>query len=306
MLGASMRPSLSVGLLGMHREAFRLGLGSALALTFAVPALAAGSVTVGTDTSLEPVAVTGCGVDPCSFANIGPVYAIPADGVIVRWRIRTENGTGDWRIRAIGLLDETGLATGRGGGGFETVAPAGTRTFEARVPVQAGDQLGVDGPNSFTAALDLVFADDANSRFWLPPLVDAAPGASPVISLSGFAALYNADIEPDADGDGFGDETQDLCPTDAARQAECDPPQTKITKGAPTKTEKTKVRFRFSSDEPGSTFECKSDKEPYKPCASPRTVKRLDEGKHKFKVRAVDAAGNVDPSPAKDKFKVVD
>ena len=29
------------------------------------------------------------------------------------------------------------------------------------------------------------------------------------------------------------------------------------------------------------------------------------KGKHKFKVRAIDAAGNTDPSPAKDKFKVV-
>jgi len=35
-------------------------------------------------------------------------------------------------------------------------------------------------------------------------------------------------------------------------------------------------------------------------------MKHLDEGKHKFKVRATDAAGNTDPTPAKDKFKVVD
>ena len=34
-------------------------------------------------------------------------------------------------------------------------------------------------------------------------------------------------------------------------------------------------------------------------------MKRLKKGKHKFQVRAIDAAGNVDPSPAKDKFKVV-
>ena len=38
---------------------------------------------------------------------------------------------------------------------------------------------------------------------------------------------------------------------------------------------------------------------------SPKKVKHLDEGKHKFKVRAVDGAGNVDPTAAKDKFKVV-
>ena len=29
---------------------------------------------------------------------------------------------------------------------------------------------------------------------------------------------------------------------------------------------------------------CKVDKKPYKPCTSPKKVKRLDDGKHKFKV----------------------
>ena len=91
----------------------------------------------------------------------------------------------------------------------------------------------------------------------------------------------------------------DVCPRHA-------PPETEITKGAPKKTEKTKVKFKFSSSEPDSTFECKLDKKQWEPCASPKTVKRLDEGKHTFQVRAIDTAGNVDPSPAKDKFKVLD
>ena len=67
-----------------------------------------------------------------------------------------------------------------------------------------------------------------------------------------------------------------------------------------------KLKFKFTSDEPGSTFECKVDKKRFKPCTSPRKVKRLDDGKHKFKVIATDAAGNVDPSAAKDKWRVVD
>ena len=83
-----------------------------------------------------------------------------------------------------------------------------------------------------------------------------------------------------------------------------DPPGTKITKGAPNKTEKSKVKFKFRSDEAGSTFECKLDNKRWKSCTSPKKIK-VDEGRHKFKVRAIDAAGNVDPSPAKDKFKVV-
>jgi hypothetical protein len=85
-----------------------------------------------------------------------------------------------------------------------------------------------------------------------------------------------------------------------------DPPETSITKGAPNKLDKSKVKFKFVSNEPGSTFECKKDKTPFKPCSSPTKMKGLDEGRHRFKVRAIDAAGNVDSSPAKDKFKVVD
>ena len=41
------------------------------------------------------------------------------------------------------------------------------------------------------------------------------------------------------------------------------------------------------------------------PCSSPFTVQRLGFGEHTFSVRAIDAAGNADGSPASDVFKVV-
>jgi hypothetical protein len=85
-----------------------------------------------------------------------------------------------------------------------------------------------------------------------------------------------------------------------------DPPQTTITKRPPDKTDKSTVKFRFVSDEPGSTFQCKADNKPFTPCSSPKELRRLDEGRHTFRVRAVDPAGNEDPTPAKDEFKVVD
>ncbi|MCD6015847.1 MAG: hypothetical protein K0R88_1931 [Solirubrobacterales bacterium] len=87
--------------------------------------------------------------------------------------------------------------------------------------------------------------------------------------------------------------------------ADASAPETQITKDAPNKTEKTKLKFRFKSSEPNSTFECKLDKRAWKLCRSPKKLKQLDEGKHKFKVRAIDAAGNTDRTPAKDKFRVV-
>jgi hypothetical protein len=83
------------------------------------------------------------------------------------------------------------------------------------------------------------------------------------------------------------------------------PPDTKITKGPPKKTHKTTAKFKFTSSEAGSTFECKLDKGKFKKCGSPKTYKKLKPGKHVFKVRAIDKAHNVDPTPAKRKFTIL-
>jgi len=50
-------------------------------------------------------------------------------------------------------------------------------------------------------------------------------------------------------------------------------------------------------------FECKLDKKAYKPCDA-SYKRRVKRGKHTFLVRAVDGAGNVDPTPAKRSWKV--
>ncbi len=81
-------------------------------------------------------------------------------------------------------------------------------------------------------------------------------------------------------------------------------PQTRITLRPPNKIPRHKVMFKFISSEPGSSFECKRDKRPFRSCKSPKKLRRLGAAKHRFKVRATDAAGNTDPSPAKDTFEV--
>jgi Ca2+-binding RTX toxin-like protein len=65
-----------------------------------------------------------------------------------------------------------------------------------------------------------------------------------------------------------------------------------------------KATFRFSSNEPGSSFLCKIDKKAFASCSSPKTYKRLKTGKHKFQVQAKDAAGNIDASPVVKKFRI--
>ena len=67
---------------------------------------------------------------------------------------------------------------------------------------------------------------------------------------------------------------------------------------------KRQATFRFGSGEPGSKFACKLDKQKYKPCTSPKTYKKLKRGKHVFRVRARDRAGNVDRTPIVKRFKI--
>ena len=46
------------------------------------------------------------------------------------------------------------------------------------------------------------------------------------------------------------------------------------------------------------TFECRIDGGAYAPCTSPTTLNGLTAASHTFDVRAKDAAGNLDPTPA--------
>ena len=61
----------------------------------------------------------------------------------------------------------------------------------------------------------------------------------------------------------------------------------------------TSASFTFFSTERGSTFECALDGSGFTGCASPRSYANLPDGEHVFRVRATDAAGNTDGSPAR-------
>jgi len=76
-------------------------------------------------------------------------------------------------------------------------------------------------------------------------------------------------------------------------------PDTSIT-GGPEEGSVSASRsatFEFGSGE-AATFECQLDGAGWSPCESPRSYHELDEGGHTLQVRARDAAGNVDASPA--------
>ncbi len=79
--------------------------------------------------------------------------------------------------------------------------------------------------------------------------------------------------------------------------ADTTPPQTTISSGTSGTTTNPVAQFAFTSSETGSTFECALDGPAFSSCTSPASY-TVAPGPHTFQVRARDAAGNVDGSPA--------
>jgi uncharacterized repeat protein (TIGR01451 family) len=103
----------------------------------------------------------------------------PADGVLVRWTLRR-----DPTAPAVSVMPAVFRA-----GTFVTAGAATTATDVAvQVPMRAGDQLGLRRPTV---------------------------GTMPEAYRAGTLLVIGV-LEPDADHDGFGDETQDACPAEAS------------------------------------------------------------------------------------------
>jgi subtilisin-like proprotein convertase family protein len=79
------------------------------------------------------------------------------------------------------------------------------------------------------------------------------------------------------------------------------PPNTTITSGPSSgaRLGNTSASFQFvSPDSPDAAFECRLDGDDWSSCEDPEDFAGLTEDQHTFRVRAWDAAGNVDGSPA--------
>ena len=88
-----------------------------------------------------------------------------------------------------------------------------------------------------------------------------------------------------------------------ARVSDTTAPETVIDSGPAGTTTSGAATFIFSGTDditaPGNlTFECARGTDVFTPCASPKTYAGLKDGAHTFEVRAVDEAGNPDPTPA--------
>jgi hypothetical protein len=75
--------------------------------------------------------------------------------------------------------------------------------------------------------------------------------------------------------------------------------------GAKTRQRRPVFRFDDATEQPGTRFFCKLDKQRWAGCSSPFKPKRLKLGRHVFSLKAVNAVGVVGSPPTKRAFKVV-
>jgi len=82
-------------------------------------------------------------------------------------------------------------------------------------------------------------------------------------------------------------------------------PETSISSGPESSTTATGAGFAFGASEAGSSFSCKLDAGSWASCSSPKSYSALALGSHEFSVRATDAAGNADATPATRVWTIV-
>jgi hypothetical protein len=250
-------------------------------------------------------------------------YTVPADGVITKFRTYSMGGgdrssdyaggrdvSGPSRTDAIGnqLRLKTWRSTASpngfivaGASNAVTITHDGLNEFLTRVPVKAGDLLGITTLTDSFCAFNGVAGDAHRYLF----VTDTAVGGTATMLSQATGNRWNieATVEPDADRDGYGDETQDACPSDAATHGPCPAPETWI-RFRPKFKHWDDSRFRFIASIEGSTFTCQMDDDPATACTSPVNYRRLKPGKHTFTVFATSPQGVADPTPEVVVFKV--
>jgi hypothetical protein len=88
-----------------------------------------------------------------------------------------------------------------------------------------------------------------------------------------------------------------------ASKIDTTPPETRISSSV-LKRRPPILVFHFYSNEPGSSFRCKLDRQPLRPCSSTKTFgPHFQPGRHVLRVFAVDPSGNEDLTPAIARFR---
>ncbi|MEO7198230.1 MAG: calcium-binding protein, partial [Solirubrobacterales bacterium] len=126
----------------------------------------------------------------------------------------------------------TNVVTPVGESATVTVTPVTPPPFKTRIPVAGGERLGYSfqtDNSSNCVSTSTAAAGDVAVAAVSGPLGQAEPSGSPQTNT---LMNVSATLEPDADRDGFGDETQDGCPSSAQTAGACaTPPSLSVCAG---------------------------------------------------------------------------
>ncbi|HET7443435.1 MAG TPA: hypothetical protein VFJ57_02110 [Solirubrobacterales bacterium] len=204
----------------MNRKAkFALVLAISLAASLSAAVAARAATVIGQLPAPYKFATCAGALNAQTVVPAGTTpYTVPAGGgVITSWQTTTAADSGTAKLK---VLRPTGAA-----GQFTVVAEDGPRpvlagtspTFTGvRIPVQGGDTIGLVGQG--VNCLALLIGMPYRLATFNP--TDPSLGGSAAVKTNEWewGLDLRATVEPDADGDGFGDETQDFCPVDGAAQ----------------------------------------------------------------------------------------
>jgi hypothetical protein len=199
------------------RAVVLVGMVSALMLAAAPGASA--SIEVGDECIGNEATGTFTNVPEARASAEGLPLAAPTGGVVTAWKVNSvyPDPVAQW-MAAFRPTEKTGTFQVIGQSKEETAAP-GHNVYSTRIPVQAGDRFGLVGVKS-KSPLFCATGNGEDHTWSLPYSV--GPGSTHQFA-AGTEVLVPlvAVIEPDKDGDGYGDETQDKCPQSAAYQGPC-------------------------------------------------------------------------------------
>jgi hypothetical protein len=213
---------------------------SAVTAVLAVCVIGAGSASAATEFGDTCTATAASGeslsatlFDITSPANPLPLAA-PSAGVVTSWKMSLsvpEEVVPRIIPQTLKVLRlDTGAKTALVVGEASGLIGSGPNVIPARIPIQTGDRLGLfgSGPVTFegsTSEVGTLYCGEQGDAAIGAIIGGPPPGATAPYSelpeVSEVRIPGTAVIEPDADGDGFGDETQDLCPQSALSQTAC-------------------------------------------------------------------------------------
>lgn len=266
--------------------------------------LAPGAVTLGEVKAAQGGCVFGSAFGITSGAEdpTRPSYVAPFSGVLTNYSTYTDTTGGSVQVLVLKAGVDATHKVVAAKSPKQVVAPSTLSSIPTRVSIKAGERIGMGFGQSGMACF--IGTSAADSSFSSSPF-DADQSADfpyTGFELTGGRPNVSAVLEPDVDGDGYGDISQDLCPQSKLTAATCPPPDTKIKKKPAKVGSNRQVKIKFSSTIAGSTFTCAVDGKATKPCTSP-FKKKFKYGKHVVLITATSPVGIIDPTPAKVKFK---